>query len=337
MAAHNSIQQQAPSFPPPRRIHPAEILPWLFALLVLVLFPDRLAFGTQILIMVLFALSLDLILGYAGILTLGHAAFFGIGAYAAALLVARAGWHEPVSGLVIAACAAGLFGLVSGALLLRYRGFALLILTLTVAALLLEFGKWHDGLTGGYDGLPGLVFSPLLGRFDYDLAGRTSYLYALIVLFVVFLVLRQIVHSYFGANLIGIRENATRMAAIGVPVHRHLVIAYTISAAIAGIAGALFAQSNAHVTLGVFDFERSAAVLIVLVLGGTGRLYGAFVGAVIYMVLEDELAKWNPEFWQFGIGLLLVLAMLFARRGLFGILQDVSGSLARARKRMSRR
>lgn len=310
----------------------AEALPWLTALAVFVLLPDRLTFGTGVLIMVLFALSLDLILGYAGILTLGHAAFYGIGAYTIGLLVTRAGWNEPISGLFAAAIIAGFFGLVSGWLLLRYRGFTLLMLTLTFCALLMEFGKWRTDLTGGYDGLPGMSIAPLLGIFDYDLYGKTSYLYALAVLFVVFLILRRIVRSPFGLALTGIRENAARMHALGAPVHRHLVTAYTISAAIAGIAGALFAQSTAYVTLGVFEFERSAAVLVVLILGGAGRLYGAFIGALIYMALEDSFAKWSPGFWQFGIGLLLVLTMLFARRGLLGLAEDIARRILKAKR-----
>jgi branched-chain amino acid transport system permease protein len=121
------------------------------------------------------------------------------------------------------------------------------------------------------------------------------------------------------------------MHAIGTPVYWRLVIIYTISAAMAGIAGGLFAQSNAFVTLEVLSFTRSGTILIILILGGIGRLYGAFVGAVVYMVLEDQLAKLSPEFWEFGVGLLLVLTVLFARRGLLGLLSHAGGWLRRAR------
>jgi branched-chain amino acid transport system permease protein len=301
------------------RLRPAELLPWLLAIAAFFLLPDRLTFGSQVLIMVLFALSLDLILGYAGIVTLGHAAFFGLGAYTVGLLVIRAGWNEPISSLLAAAAVAGLAGLLSGAVLLYYRGFTLLILTLATGVMLMELGNLRSDITGGYDGLPGMTIAPLLGVFDYDLYGRTSYVYALVVLFVLFMVLRRIVYSSFGQALIGIRENVHRMHAIGAPVHRHLVVAYTIAAAIAGVAGALNAETNAYVTLGVFEFDRSAAVMVILILGGTGRLYGAFVGALIYMVLEDNLAKLSPEFWQLGVGLLLVCAVMFARGGLLGL------------------
>jgi len=310
----------------------AEALPWLLALAAFFLFPDRMTFGSQVLLMVLFALSLDLILGFAGIVTLGHAAFFGLGAYTAALLTLRGGWEEPISGLVVAAAIAGAAGAASGWVLLRYRGLTLLVLTLATAIMLQELGNLLRDLTGGYDGLPGLAFKPLLGMFDYDLFGHVAYLYALAVLFVLFMAVRTIVHSPFGQTLAGIRENVARMHAIGSPVLMRLVIVYAIGAAIAGIAGALFTQTNAYVTLGVFDFDNSAGVMVMLILGGTGRLYGAFIGAVIYMVLQDWLSKVSPQYWQFAVGLLLVLTVLFARRGLLGLLEDAGRMLRRERQ-----
>jgi branched-chain amino acid transport system permease protein len=309
-----------------------EALPWLIAIACFFLFPDRMTFGSQVLIAILFALSLDLILGYAGIVTLGHAAFFGIGAYTVGLAAARFGWSEPISGLVVAAILAALVGFVSGWFLLRYRGLTLLMLTLATAIMLQEAGNLRSDLSGGYDGLPGLTFSPLFGVFDYDLYGHTNYLYVLAVLAIVFYIVRRIVYSPFGQALTGIRENVRRMNAIGSPVHRRLVTVYTVAAGIAGIAGALFTQTNAYVTLTVFDFDNSAKVMIMLILGGTGRLYGAFIGAVVYMVLEDKLSKFSPTFWQFGIGLMLVLAVLFARRGLLGPLEDLGRYWKKRRK-----
>jgi branched-chain amino acid transport system permease protein len=324
-----------------------EALPWVLALATFILpavnlLPDRMLFGSQVLLMVLFALSLDLILGFAGIVSLGHAAFFGIGAYTAALLTVRLGWEEQISGLVAAAAVAAAAGAATGVVLLRYRGLTLLVLTLATAIMLQELGNILRDLTGGYDGLPGLMFKPLLGRFDYDLLGHVAYLYALAVLFVLFVLVRMIVHSPFGQTLAGIRENVARMHAIGSPVHLRLVTVYTISAAIAGVAGALFTQTNQYVTLGVFDFDNSAGVMVMLILGGTGRLYGAFVGAVIYMVLQDYVSKlkltvWGlavdgPQYWQFAVGLLLVLTVLFARRGLLGLFEDAAKLFVRERK-----
>jgi branched-chain amino acid transport system permease protein len=309
-----------------------EALPWLLAVAAFFIFPDRMAFGSQVLLMVLFALSLDLILGFAGIVSLGHAAFFGIGAYTAALLTLRGGWEEPISGLVVAAAVAAVAGAASGWLLLRYRGLTLLVLTLATTIMLQELGNlWRD-LTGGYDGLPGLTFTPLLGLFDYDLYGHVNYLYALAVLFVLFMVVRTIVYSPFGQTLAGIRENVARMHAIGSPVHLRLVTVYTIAAAIAGVAGALFTQTNQYVTLGVFDFDNSAGVLVMLILGGAGRLYGAFIGAVIYMVLQDYLSKVSPQYWQFAVGLLLVLTVMFARRGLLGLAEDAGKLFGRGKR-----
>jgi branched-chain amino acid transport system permease protein len=309
-----------------------EALPWLIAIAVYFIFPDRLTFGSQVLVMAMFALSLDLILGYAGIVTLGHAAFFGIGAYTVGLGAAKWGWTEPISGLFAAGLLAAFVGFITGWFLLRYRGLTLLMLTLATAIMLQETGNLRSDLSGGYDGLPGLVFQPLLGIFDYDLYGRANYVYALIALAVVFYFVRRIVYSPFGQSLTGIRENVRRMHAIGSPVHRRLVTVYTIAAGIAGIAGALFTQTNAYVTLTVFDFDNSAKVMVMLILGGTGRLYGAFLGAAVYLILEDHLSKLSPTFWQFGIGLMLVLAVLFARRGLLGLLEDAGKYIAKKSK-----
>ena len=309
------------------RLRWIEALPWILAASAYVVLPDYLAFGTQVLITIIFALSLDLVLGYAGIVTLGHAAYFGAGAYTAGMLSAHLGWSEPISALAMAALGAGAVGLVSGAILLRYHGLTLLMLTLATALFLQELANANAGITGGFDGLLGIHFEPLLGMFEYDLWGRTSYGYALAVLFVVFVICRLIVHSPFGQSLIGIRENRRRMSAIGTPVRARLLAVYTLSAALAGVAGGLFAESNAFVTLDVLGFARSGAVLIILILGGTGRLYGAFLGTVVFMVLEDQLARLSPEFWQFGVGLVLVLVVLFARGGLLGLADKIAESI----------
>ncbi|HEV3396851.1 MAG TPA: branched-chain amino acid ABC transporter permease, partial [Xanthobacteraceae bacterium] len=197
------------------RLRPAEALPWLVALAAFFVFPDRMMLGSQVLIMILFALSLDLILGFAGIVTLGHAAFFGIGAYAAGLLITRLDWTEPITGLLCAAACAAVAGVLSGFILLRYRGLALLVLTLSTTIMLQELGNLFPGITGGYDGIPGVVVAPLFGTFDYDLYGHTYYLYALAVLFLLFVLVRRIVYSPFGQALAGIRENVARMHALG--------------------------------------------------------------------------------------------------------------------------
>jgi branched-chain amino acid transport system permease protein len=312
------------------RFRIAEALPWLIAIAAYFAFPNQMVLGSQTLIMVLFALSLDLILGYAGIVTLGHAAYFGVGAYTAALLVTDLHWSEPISGLVCAAIVAAIAGFLSGWLLLRYRGLALLVLTLSTTIMLQQLGNLFRDFTGGYDGIPSINIAPLFGWFDYDLYGHTYYLYCLGVLLVTFYVVRRIVYSPFGQALVGIRENVGRMHALGSPVHWRLVVAYAISAGVAGIAGALFAHTNTLVTLGEFDFDQSAAVLMMLILGGAGWLYGAFIGAALYMVLQNELAKLSPAFWQFGIGLILVAVVLLARHGVYGRLARLGRSLLRS-------
>jgi branched-chain amino acid transport system permease protein len=286
----------------------------------LFLYPTYLAFATQLLIMILFALSLDLVMGYAGIVTLGHAAFFGAGAYTVGILALHFGWNEPFSGLLAAALVAGAVGFVSGIVLLRTQGLTLLMLTLCTMALLEEGANMGAAYTGGFDGMPGLAFAPLFGVFQFDpLFFRSQYLYALAVLFACFIVVRMLVYSPFGQSLTGIRENVLRMHAVGAPVRWRLVIAYTISAALAGVAGAVFTQTTAFVNLSTLGLDRAAGVLIILILGGYGRLYGAFVGAIAYMVLEHTLARAYPTAWQLGIGIVLIVVALYARNGILGI------------------
>jgi branched-chain amino acid transport system permease protein len=297
-----------------------EALPWAAGIAAFFLFPNYLAFGTQVLVTILFALSLDLVLGYAGIVTLGHAAFFGAGAYTVGMLAMHLGWTEPLSGLLAAALVAGAIGLVSGWVLLRTHGLTLLMLTLCTMALLEQAANMFSGWTGGFDGMPGLSFKPILGLFKFDvLFFRTQYLYALAVLFLCFVVVRMLVYSPFGRSLTGIRENLLRMHAVGAPVRARQVLAYAISAALAGVAGAVFVQATGYVNLAVLGLERAAGVLIILILGGYGRLYGAFVGAIAYMVLEHTLSKAYPTAWQLGLGLTLMLVALYARNGILGL------------------
>jgi branched-chain amino acid transport system permease protein len=297
-----------------------EPLPWLLGLTFYFLFPRYLGFGTEVLVTILFAISLDLALGYAGIVTLGHAAFFGAGAYAVGILAKNEIWTEPITGLVIAAVVAGAVGLASGLVLLRTTGLTLLMLTLCTMGLLEESSNMGAEFTGGFDGLDSLPIKPIFGVFEFDvLFSSTQYLYVLGVTLVCFVFVRFLVYSPFGHSLTGIRENTLRMHAIGAPVRWRLVLCYTISAAIAGVAGALWAQANAYVNLSVFGLDRAATVLIVLVLGGYGRLYGAIVGAVAYMTLAYFLSKLYPTAWQLGLGLLLVVIALFARNGILGL------------------
>ena len=299
------------------RWRPLEVLFWLATLLPFVLAPSYLVLASQIAITALFALSLDLILGYAGIVSLGHAAFFGVGAYAAGIL-SRGGWGEPLSGLVVAAVAAGAVGFATSFVIARVRHLALIMITLGLGVLLHEAANRAHWLTGGADGLQGIRTWPLLGRLPFDLYGYVAYGYALVVLFVIFLAARRLTHSPFGLSLRGIRENATRMPAIGVASRSHVRRIYTLSAVIAGVAGALLAQTTETVALEVLSFQRSAELVVMLVLGGVGRLYGGPVGAIIFMVARDRFSGINPQYWYFWIGLLLVTVVLCLPGGILG-------------------
>jgi branched-chain amino acid transport system permease protein len=298
------------------RWHPLEVAFWLCTLLPFVVTPSYLSLASQIAITALFALSLDLILGYAGIVSLGHAAFFGVGAYAAGLL-SKHYWSEPLAGLVLAGVVAGIVGYAASHVIVRFRHLALIMLTMGFGLLLHEAANSASGLTGGADGLQGVNTGTLFG-FRFDMFGRTAYAYSLAVLFLCFLVARRIIHSPFGLALRGIRENATRMPAIGAPSRAHLRKAYTIAAVMAGIAGALLTSTTSTVSLEVLSFGRSADVLIILILGGAGRLYGGIIGAIIYMVARDQFSGINPQYWYFWIGLLLVAVVMFLPNGILG-------------------
>ena len=301
------------------RWKPAEIAFWIAVAAVYFVFPQNLVLATQILIAGLFALSLDLILGYAGIVTLGHAAFFGVGAYTAGLL-ARHGWGEPLSGLVCAAVVAAGVGWVTSFLVLRGGDLARLMITLGIASLLYELANRATPITGGVDGLQGVEMSRVLGVFGFDLYGRTAFVYTWVVVLLLFIVARAWVNSPIGLSLRTIRDNPVRARAIGVPLHRRLVTAYVVSAAIAGVAGALLTQTTQFVGIDVLSFQRSANLLIMLIVGGTATLYGGFVGAALFMLVQDRLADINPTYWLFWLGILLIATTMFLRRGVVGTL-----------------
>jgi branched-chain amino acid transport system permease protein len=293
-----------------------EVAFWLIAAAAIVLFPSRYLILTEVAWLGLFALSLDLILGYAGIVSLGHAAFFGIGAYSAGLLAKHGIINEPVLALVAAGLIAAVAGFLTSFLVMRGADLTRLMVTLGIALLLRELANRYSNITGGFDGLQGITIAPILGLFEFDIFGKVGFIYCLAVLFVLFLLARRIVHSPFGLSLRAIRNNPLRAAAIGIPVNQRLIAIYTFAAFYAGIAGALFTQSTALASLDVFAFERSADLLLVLVIGGTGYLYGGLIGAVIFKFLQAYFSSLTPQFWQFWIGLVLVVIVMIGRERL---------------------
>lgn len=300
------------------RWHPLEFAFWIVAFSSVFLLPERHLILTEIAWLALFALSLDLILGYAGIISLGHAAFFGIGAYTAALLAKHQIINEPVLALLVAGLVAALVGFITSFLVLRGSDLTRLMVTLGVALLLRELANRLGWLTGGADGLQGVTIAPILGIFRFDIYGHTSYAYCLTVLFLLFMLARRIVNSTFGLSLQSIKENALRASAIGIAVNVRLVAIYTIAAFYAGIAGALLAQTTAFASLEMFSFERSADLLLVLIIGGTGYLYGGLIGAIIFKVMHDYLSALTPQYWPFWIGLVLVIIVLVGRERISG-------------------
>lgn len=320
-----------------------ELTPLLAAVVAYFAFPDYLTFAAAVLVMAMFALSLDLVIGFAGIVTLGHAVFYGLGAYVTALL-STAGWTEPVTALLLGAGAAAVVAAATGPFVLRLKGLPLIMVTVGICAIVHEAAGKASWLTGGHDGLSALIFDPVLGLFEWSIYGTTSYVYALFWLAVMFLVARMLVCSAFGVALQGIHLNELRMRVLGAPVLGQLVLVYTVSAFIAGLAGGLLVQINAFVSPDVLTVDLSVFALAMIVLGGIGRLHGALVGAAIYMSVQYFAQQWDPYYWMLAIGILLILVVRFGRGGLLGIAEDLRDRLlggsaapgARARLRAER-
>jgi len=280
----------------------------------------------------LFAMSLDVLLGYRGIPSLGHAVFFGIGAYVAGYC-GKFGWTEPISALIFAMFMAGVFGFVTGKLVQRVTGVGLLMVTLGLNLILFDFVLRSTELTGGDDGLPGVVIAPVLNMFRFDIWGRTAFWYTLVVSFVLFFGTRMLLKSPFGLALIGARENPRRMLTLGAPVEGDVSRAFMVAAALAGAAGALLTQTTQNVAPPTLSFQRSADVLVILIIGGAGRLYGGFIGAIVFILLQDYVSAMSPVYWYFWIGLLLVLIVSFFRKGLLASVDGLYERLASRRRK----
>lgn len=281
------------------------------------LFPDDLAFLTRLVGIIFLVLSLDLVIGYCGIATLGHAALFGSAAYAVGAACLR-GITDPFALLAVGLCAGAVVGLVSGALISRFRGLPQLVLSIAIGQLVAALANKLQWLTGGSDGLSGLEPGKVFGVFGFDMYSRTAFLLSFTVLAITFLVLRRVVNSPFGLMCRGIKDDSLRARMMGASIYPRFVIMYGISGAVAGLGGALTAMSTGVVGLDSVSFERSAEVLVMLVLGGAGHLWGALLGCVIFMLFEHVVAASNPFHWMTLVGLLLILIVVFAPRGLIG-------------------
>lgn len=289
-----------------------EPVAWVLPFAVVALFPGQAFLVNQIAIMALFAVSLDLILGYTGIMSLGHAAFFGLGAFTAALF-AKFIAPDPLLGLLVALVVCTAFGAVCSFTVTRGSDLTIVMVTLGISLILYEIANNMTWLTGGADGLQGVLMGPVLGLYDFDMTGLVAAYYSLAVLLVFFLVARRIVNSPFGISLKAIRDNRLRVSAIGIHPERRIIAVYTISAGMAGVAGAVLAQSMSFASLDIFAFERSADVLLMVVIGGIGWLYGGVVGAIVFSVLHQELSNLTPQYWTFWLGVFLVILMLVGR------------------------
>jgi branched-chain amino acid transport system permease protein len=291
-----------------------ELVLWPLAFVAPWVFPEHALIINEVAIVALFAVSLDLVLGYTGIVSLGHAAFFGIGSYSAALF-AKHVMPDPTVGLLVGIVVATAAGSVCSLSVMRGTDLTRLMVTLGAALILMELANKLD-FTGGADGLQGVVMGPVLGRFEFDLYGQVSATYSLVVLLLLFVLIRRLVYSPFGATLKAVRDNRLRAMAVGIPVFQRIAVIYTIAAAAAGAAGALLAQTTSFASIDVFDFHRSADLMLLLVIGGTGWLYGGITGAIVFKLMQDWLSTITPQYWTFWIGLFLVVLVLVGRERL---------------------
>jgi branched-chain amino acid transport system permease protein len=290
-------------------------------------FPDNLALPVRIITAALLALSLDLVTGYSGIATLGHAVLFGAGAYASGLANTH-GLTDPFGMLVAGAGAGAAAGIVSGAIIARVSGLAQLVLSIAIVQLSQAFANKADWITGGSDGLSGIEPAPIAGLFPFDLYERAAFWLSVAVLVVTFLVLKRIVRSPFGLLCQAIREDPLRVSAIGASAYPALVKMYAISGFVAGLGGALSAMTAGVVGLDSVSFERSASTLVMLALGGTGTLYGALIGTGVFEIFEHFVSASNPFHWLIFLGLLLIGVVLFLPRGLQSLFTGIAGSRA---------
>jgi branched-chain amino acid transport system permease protein len=290
----------------------------VLACLPLALSSYQLGLLTKMLIFALFAMSLDLVLGYAGLPSLGHAAYFGVGAYTVGLLAVKVVdnfWLDFGAGLVAAGVTSALFGLLA----LRARGSYLLMITLALAQVLwgIAFGwRW---LTGGDDGLPG-VPRPAAG-LPWSLAGGLPFYYfVLVVCLAAALALWVVVRSPFGRALVGIRESERRMEVLGYHTWRYKYVAFVLSGLVAGVSGNLFVYYNGFVSPAYLSIVFSAMALIMVILGGAGTLLGPALGSAVIVLLENVISS-HTERWLTVLGLIYVGVTLFAPAGIVGLLR----------------
>jgi len=279
------------------------------------LFPDDLAFLTRLIGITLLVLSLDLVTGYCGIATLGHAALFGVSTYAVGN-ACLGGLRDPVALLGVGIVAGAIMGIVSGALITRFRGLPQLVISIALGQLVAALANKLSSVTGGSDGLSGITPTPVLGLFHFDMYSRTAFVFSLVVLGIVFVLLLRFVRSPFGLLCQGIRDDDLRAQMIGAVIYPRLIIMYAVSGAVAGVGGALNAMTAGVVGLDSVSFERSAEVLVMLVLGGAGNLWGALFGGIIFQIFEHIVSATNPFHWMTLVGLLLIGIVLFVPRGI---------------------
>jgi branched-chain amino acid transport system permease protein len=276
---------------------------------------------TRVMIFAIAAVSLDLIVGYGALVSFGHAAFVGLGAYSVGILASH-GIGDALVALPVAIAVSALFALATGVVCLRTRGVYFIMITLAFSQMAF-FTASSLSPYGGDDGLTIHARDTLAG-FAWMKGDGALYYIALVFLLLTFLLCRVLIVSRFGRVLRGGRQNPARMAALGFEVFRYQLVAYAISGALAGVSGFLLANATNFVSPAYMSWQRSGELIIMIVLGGLGTLYGAIIGAAAFILSEEWLAGFT-EHWKMIFGPLLILVVVFARGGLVGLASRISG------------
>jgi branched-chain amino acid transport system permease protein len=296
-----------------------------FALLALLLSPYELTLATRILIFAILAMSLDLLVGYTGLSSLGHAAFLGIASYTVGLMAKHLTTNVVLtfgSAILVAGALAAIFGV----LVLRSRGVYFMMLTLALAQVVWGIVFEWRSFTGGDDGLPGIA-RPYIGSMQLT-DSRSFYLFALVIFLVSAGALILIVRSPFGLTLQGIRESSSRMASLGYNVRLHQLLAFVIAGAFAGVAGALLALQNGITTPASLGLLVGAEALLMVLLGGAGTMVGPLLGAAVIVLLEFAISA-RTDRWQSFLGLIYILVVIGAPHGIYPPLQSACRRLLR--------
>jgi branched-chain amino acid transport system permease protein len=285
------------------------------------------AIAARVIIFALAAMSLNMLLGFTGVLSFGHAAYFGLGAYGAGLFLRYVAPSTPLA-ILAGVLLAGVSGTLFGRLLVRRRGVYFAMVTIAFGQVCYYIAYKWDDFTGGYDGLRGFSRAPLdFGLFKIDIVnnGTVFYFFVLFVFALAVGLQALVLRSPFGRTMLAIRENERRARFLGLPVERHIWLAFSISCFFTGLAGSLYALLNNFADPSALNYIMSGNIIMITVMGGMRAFWGPLLGAVLFVMLQDYVSSMTTN-WMFFVGITFVLVVLILPRGLIGLFQKRAGA-----------